>query len=315
MNNASMALPGAAQKILIGVFGLSDYELRLVRSVLSLTMVSGRKYSYALFDASQPTDPDIVILDPDNVQARTDLETLIETRNIPEPATVYISSAGQAKPGKYHLLHPLVPTKMLALLDQVADELAKILPASFPASFPAASGAHAAVRSSAGVVITGLSKQPVVQALVKKPVSTSVLQTGHRALIVDDSPTARIKIDLELRSMKIASDSAESGEQALQMMENKTYDIIFLDIVMPGADGYEICKTIRRNPQTRHIPVIMLTSKSSPFDRIRGSLSGCSSYLTKPVEHVKFRAVVEKSLTAGEVIFTVDKGQELAVGA
>ncbi|BBB63658.1 hypothetical protein UNDKW_5385 [Undibacterium sp. KW1] len=140
------------------------------------------------------------------------------------------------------------------------------------------------------------------------------MQGGHRALIVDDSPTARIKIDLELRSMKIASDCAETGEQALQMLEKKNYDIIFLDIVMPGADGYEICKIIRRHPQTKRTPVVMLTSKSSPFDRIRGSLSGCNSYLTKPVEHLKFRAVVEKTLSTVDESTGLDKSHGLAMG-
>ncbi|MFZ6760099.1 response regulator [Undibacterium sp. Ji50W] len=311
MNSHSMALSGASKKVLIGVFGLSDYELRLVRSVLSLTMASGRRHSYALFDAAQVADPDIVILDPENMQARAALQALIVTRNIPEPATVFISNAGQATPGKYHLLHPLVPTKMLALLDQVADELDRVMPSMSPVVAPAVVPAVQTIAASAPTVQT---TPTAVQTLVQKPAAASVLQTGHRALIVDDSPTARIKIDLELRSMKIASDCAETGEQALQMLEKKTYDIIFLDIVMPGADGYEICKIIRRHPQTKRTPVIMLTSKSSPFDRIRGSLSGCSSYLTKPVEHVKFRAVVEKSLTAGDAPFAMEKPSGLAMG-
>ncbi|MFZ6735259.1 response regulator [Undibacterium sp. Ji42W] len=301
MNSISTALPGASKKILISVFGLSEYELRLVRSVLSLTMASGRRHSYALCDASQAADPDIVILDPDNSQARAALQELIATHNIPEPATVFISNAGKAQPGKYHLLHPLVPTKMLALLDQVADELEKVLQTAFPLS---AAVAHKAE----------MDKAAIVQPLLQKNPSSSVLQGGHRALIVDDSPTARIKIDLELRSMKIASDCAETGEQALQMLEKKNYDIIFLDIVMPGADGYEICKIIRRHPQTKRTPVVMLTSKSSPFDRIRGSLSGCSSYLTKPVEHLKFRAVVEKSLSATETAPDMEKNHGLAMG-
>ncbi|MFZ6658488.1 response regulator [Undibacterium sp. TJN19] len=304
MNHISMALPGASKKILIGVFGLSEYELRLLRSVLSLTMASGRRHSYSLFDTSHEADPDIVILDPDNAQARAALQDLIAQRNIPEPATVFISNAGKVTPGKHHLLHPLVPTKMLALLDQVADELEKIR------VLPVAARADQSQQTAHGA-----TSPAVVQALVQKNAPASVLQTGHRALIIDDSPTARIKIDLELRTMKIAADCAETGEEALLMLEKKAYDIIFLDIVMPGADGYEICKLIRRNPQTKRTPVVMLTSKSSPFDRIRGSLSGCNSYLTKPVEHLKFRAVVEKSLTSSEAIFAMDKTPGLAMGA
>ena len=103
--------------------------------------------------------------------------------------------------------------------------------------------------------------------------------------------------------MSIMADSAQSGEEALKMLAKKSYDLIFLDIILPGADGYEVCKLIRRNQDTKRIPVIMLTSKSSPFDRIRGSLAGCSWYLTKPVEHVKFYEVIDKCLAEGISVF------------
>ena len=122
-------------------------------------------------------------------------------------------------------------------------------------------------------------------------------QSAHfRALVVDDSPTVRIKIESELLPMGVSADCAESGEQALLMMTKNEYDIVFLDIVLPGTDGYEVCRKIKHNRDTKRVPVVMLTSKSSPFDRIRGSLAGCSTYLTKPVDHANFHAVVEKYL-------------------
>ena len=118
----------------------------------------------------------------------------------------------------------------------------------------------------------------------------------HRALVVDDSPTVRKSLVLELGSFNIQVDTAETGEQGLEMLEKNQYDIIFLDVVMPGADGYQVCKTIRRNQQTKLTPIVMLTSKSSPFDKVRGSLAGCSAYLTKPVEYENFYQVLEEYL-------------------
>ena len=278
MNNIGGMLSLASKKILIGVFGLSEYELRLVRSVLSLTMVHGRAHSYALIDSSSTCTPDIVIVDPNNEQAKVALCELTSRDKSHEPFVLFISNTPQASQDKYHLLRPLAPTKMLALLDLVAAEIANLLPAA----------KQAPIAPVVVATVPSLTLQPAIKPASVKPL--------FRALIIDDSPTARIKIEIELRPMNIMADTAHTGEQALVMLGKKSYDLIFLDIVLPGVDGYDICKIIRHNQETKRIPVIMLTSKSSPFDRIRGSLAGCSSYLTKPVEHTKFHAVVEKCM-------------------
>jgi two-component system cell cycle response regulator len=284
MNNLGAMPPHAhadghtPKKLLVGVFGLSDYELRLVRSVLSLTMVHTRAYSFALIDSASTCPPDIVIVDPNNEQAKMALQELTSRDKTHEPFVLFISNTPQPSQDKYHLLRPLAPTKMLALLDHIASEFANFLP------------------STAAVVAP---RPPEIRTTIK-PVPDKQL---FRALIVDDSPTARIKIEIELRAMSIMADSAKTGEEALKMLTKKTYDLIFLDIILPGADGYEVCKLIRRNQETKRIPVIMLTSKSSPFDRIRGSLAGCSWYLTKPVEHVKFYEVIDKCLAEAAAVF------------
>ena len=87
-------------------------------------------------------------------------------------------------------------------------------------------------------------------------------------------------------------DLATNGQQAIELINQNYYDSVFLDVVMPGIDGYEVCKKIKRDKRTKHIPVIMLTSKSSPFDKVKGKLACCDSYLTKPVEHEEFQRVV-----------------------
>jgi twitching motility two-component system response regulator PilG len=87
---------------------------------------------------------------------------------------------------------------------------------------------------------------------------------------------------------------ADSGESGLHMLSQNNIDLVFLDVMLPGADGYQICKTIKKNRQKHTVPVIMLTSKASPFDRVKGSLSGCDAYLTKPVEFRKLIEVLDK---------------------
>lgn len=120
----------------------------------------------------------------------------------------------------------------------------------------------------------------------------------HRALVIDDSLAVRKQVELELKRLDIEADIAESGEQALELLRNdNTYDIIFLDVILPGVDGYTLCKIIKRDRRRKQIPVIMLTGKGSPFDRVRGKLAGCNAYLTKPVAREEFQAVIKKYLS------------------
>ncbi len=113
---------------------------------------------------------------------------------------------------------------------------------------------------------------------------------------MDDSSTIRKLIELELKLFNIQVDAVESGEEAFELLAQNNYDLVFLDVVLPGADGYQICKTIKKDKTRKKMPVIMLTSKSSPFDRIKGALAGCDTYLTKPVSHSSFQKVVKKYL-------------------
>jgi twitching motility two-component system response regulator PilG len=113
-------------------------------------------------------------------------------------------------------------------------------------------------------------------------------------LIIDDSLTVLKQLQMELQKLNIHADCAETGEEGLTLVSNSHYDMVFLDIVLPATDGYMICKCIRKNPHTKHTPVVMLSSKSSTFDKVRGKLVGCDEYLTKPVDYKAFHTVVDK---------------------
>jgi two-component system, cell cycle response regulator len=117
-------------------------------------------------------------------------------------------------------------------------------------------------------------------------------------LVVDDSAPVREFMREVLAPLAFNIDMADSGEKAIGMTAGRDYACIFLDVMLPGVDGYQVCKLIKSKPTGKRTPVIMLTSKSSPFDRIRGTMAGCDSYLTKPVEEEKLRTVVTKILQA-----------------
>ncbi len=107
-----------------------------------------------------------------------------------------------------------------------------------------------------------------------------------RILVVDDSLVVREQLSKILTEHGYAVTTAESGEEALQKFKPNYYSKVLLDVIMPNADGYTVCRKLRS--VDKRTPIIMLTSKSSPFDKIRGKMAGCKAYLTKPVvlEHL-----------------------------
>ena len=115
-------------------------------------------------------------------------------------------------------------------------------------------------------------------------------------LVVDDNLTVREFMKNKLAAFNFNVDYAENGEQAIGFTGQKHYTCIFLDVIMPGIDGYQVCKLIKSNRAAQKTAVVMLTSKDSPFDKIRGSMSGCDAYLTKPVDEEKLLETIVKFL-------------------
>jgi putative two-component system response regulator len=110
--------------------------------------------------------------------------------------------------------------------------------------------------------------------------STSNVKT--RILIVDDEP-ANIKILSNLLAGDYALSVATNGEQALQVAQVQSPDLVLLDMVMPGMDGIEVCQALKANEQTRDIPVIFVTSMSDSFNEERGFDAGAVDYISKPI--------------------------------
>lgn len=115
-------------------------------------------------------------------------------------------------------------------------------------------------------------------------------------LVVDDSATVRAFMRNRLAPFRFDVDYAEHGEAAIDMAQNKAYTCIFLDILMPGIDGYQVCKRIKSSPATKGTAVVMLSSKASAFDKFRGNWAGCDAYLSKPVAEDELLATIARFL-------------------
>ena len=107
----------------------------------------------------------------------------------------------------------------------------------------------------------------------------------HRILVVDDSPTERLAMQEVLVKNGYEVLTAQSGEEAIARSQADHPDLILMDVVMPGMNGYQATRTISRHDTTREIPIIMCTTKGEETDKIWGMRQGALAYLVKPVDH------------------------------
>lgn len=113
-----------------------------------------------------------------------------------------------------------------------------------------------------------------------------------RVLVVDDIPANVKLLEAKLGAEYFDVVTANSGEQALGLIEKEQPDIVLLDVMMPGMDGFEVCKRIKSNPATAHLPVVMVTALDQVSDRVQGLEAGADDFLTKPVNDVALFARV-----------------------
>jgi phosphate regulon transcriptional regulator PhoB len=104
----------------------------------------------------------------------------------------------------------------------------------------------------------------------------------NKILIVDDEPDIVDLVSYNLKKDGFRVTTASDGEEALNKIKKDKYDLVVLDLMLPGIQGVELCRIIRNNPKTAGTPIIMLTAKGEEVDRIIGLESGADDYMTKP---------------------------------
>jgi two-component system cell cycle response regulator len=113
-----------------------------------------------------------------------------------------------------------------------------------------------------------------------------------RVLVVDDIAANVKLLDARLSAEYFDVITAMNGHDALAACERAECDVVLLDVMMPGLDGFEVCRQLKGNPATHHIPVVMVTALDQPADRLRGLDAGADDFLTKPVSDVALVARV-----------------------
>lgn len=126
-------------------------------------------------------------------------------------------------------------------------------------------------------------------------------------LVVDDDENA-----LEILSRMLGREghtvlSARSGVEALKLLETQTVEMILLDVMMPGMDGFEVCERLQKDPKTKKIPVVLLTAKDDLESRVRGMGLGVARYLTKPVNRLDLLTTVREQLHAQRIYAELEK--------
>ncbi|WP_415403001.1 phosphate regulon transcriptional regulator PhoB [Tateyamaria sp. SN3-11] len=117
-----------------------------------------------------------------------------------------------------------------------------------------------------------------------------------RVLVVEDEPAQREVLAYNLEAEGFAVSRAQNGEEALLLVDEDLPDIIVLDWMMPNLSGIEVCRRLKIRPETRSIPVIMLSARSEEVDKVRGLETGADDYVVKPYSVIELMARVRSQL-------------------
>jgi two-component system cell cycle response regulator len=107
-----------------------------------------------------------------------------------------------------------------------------------------------------------------------------------RVLVVDDVDANVKLLEARLTAEYFEVRTARSGPEALHICARERADVVLLDVMMPGMDGFEVCRRLKAEPRTQDIPVIMITALDQPSDRVKGLEAGADDFLTKPVDDI-----------------------------
>jgi len=138
-----------------------------------------------------------------------------------------------------------------------------------------------------------------------------------RVLVVDDVPANVKLLEARLSAEYFDVSTAYNGAEALALCERAECDIVLLDVMMPDMDGFEVCRKLKSNPATHHIPVVMVTALDQPSDRVRGLEAGADDFLTKPVTDValvsRVRSLARLKMVTDELRMRAVTSREIGI--
>jgi twitching motility two-component system response regulator PilG len=251
------------------IVGFSVMETKKIEQILNLTKAN--ILCYLPVDCNETDNIHIILANADSIEAVFNAELLIG--QAPEALLIFVGKNTNLVEEECFIEKPVISIRFLGRLN------------SLVASHNVSCGNDA---------IYTLEKPEIA---LTPQVSTA--NTEHSVLVVDDSLIMHEACKQELLqvspNIKIAF--AISGEDALEQIENtQQFDLILLDVMMPGIDGYQTCEIIRKDLRYKSIPIIMLSARTTKIDEMKGIMAGCTAYLAKPVIHDSFQTLLRRML-------------------
>lgn len=121
-------------------------------------------------------------------------------------------------------------------------------------------------------------------------------------LIVDDSPTETYKMETVLKKNGYTVTKAENGEDGVASAKKNQPDLVLMDVVMPGLNGFQATRQLSKAKETAHIPVIIVTTKDQPTDKLWGKRQGAKGYLVKPVDDAQLLDAIKQVMNGAQLI-------------
>ena len=281
----------------IGLIGFERSERRVLRRLVSVSEY--RRPTYRPFDKDRGGCPHLVIVNADGPRALENWGRFRRANALRarfSPIFVSHKPTDLPCPGAYVLYRPILTTRLFSVLDQAVAEVHSYRPT--PTVEPV-DGLVALTQVEIERTLESSTKlrtpDPMAIADVRRTTRCKS-DSGRRralaevtALVVDDSFPARVQMRGALSSIASRVDFAQTGVEALQLIDKQAYSVVFLDMMLPDENAYEICDRIKRHPLQQHAAVIMLTNSSSPADRAMGMLAGFDNYLVKPIQRAVFK--------------------------
>lgn len=198
--------------------------------------------------------PDVIFLNADDAESLSEYQRYADAK--PGIIPIYVSADGDDN-AAFSLKRPLSLKRVISVLDNVRHHY-----------------------------VEAVSTNPSIDA-----------RNCFNILVVDDSLPMRTHMQHRLISLSPVDthvEFAESGDEAIaKLNDGMHFDLVFLDVMMPGTDGYKTCKWIKAHMPTY---VVMLTSRGSSFDKIRGAMSGCDTYIVKPPQDSKLQKILNTEI-------------------
>jgi len=238
-------------EINLSYIGLTDLEVRVMKSIF--TLAPQLNENYLLISPDRLDEADVILVNADD-SVSMQMWNELNRKNGATTSLMLTDDDILAK-GDFKIRRPIRVQKLIAALEDIVGQT------QTPFEIPSASSES----------------------------------TGQmRVLVVDDSFPVRKYMEHKLNQLAqfpLSISFAVDGEEAIELAARGSYDIIFMDVVMEGVDGYRACKTIKANGDAY---IVMLTSKKSPFDKVRGTMSGCDAYVTKPPSDERLAQEIQK---------------------